>query len=86
MDLALLTGQRPADVLKLKRSDIRDGALHLVQNKTGARLAIEVTGELAAVIARISESVHARPSAFLIQDDNGQPLTQHAALTIRQGA
>ena len=27
MDLALLTGQRPADVLKLKRTDIRDGAL-----------------------------------------------------------
>ena len=27
MDLALLTGQRPADVLKLKRTDIHDGAL-----------------------------------------------------------
>ncbi|MFO1246003.1 MAG: tyrosine-type recombinase/integrase [Ramlibacter sp.] len=78
MDLALLTGQRPADVLKLKRSDIRDGALHLVQNKTGARLAIEVTGELAAVIARISERPRTAISAFLIQDDNGQPLTQHA--------
>lgn len=78
MDLALLTGQRPADVLKLKRSDIRDGALHLVQNKTGARLAIEVTGELAAVIARIGERPRTAISAFLIQDDNGQPLTQHA--------
>ena len=38
MDLALLTGQRPADVLKLKRTDIRDGALWIVQNKTGQRL------------------------------------------------
>lgn len=27
MDLALLTGQRPADVIKFKRTDIRDGAL-----------------------------------------------------------
>lgn len=27
MDLALLTGQRPADVLKIKREDLRDGAL-----------------------------------------------------------
>lgn len=78
MDLALLTGQRPADVLKLKRTDIRDGALHLVQNKTGARLAIEITGELAAVIARINERPREAISAFLIQDDNGQPLTQHA--------
>ena len=54
MDLALLTGQRPADVLKLKRSEIRDGALWIVQNKTGARLGIEMTGELAATIARIN--------------------------------
>lgn len=50
MDLALLTGQRPADVLKIKRTDIRDGALWIVQNKTDARLGIEVTGELAAII------------------------------------
>ena len=55
MDLALLTGQRAADVLKIKRSDIRDGALWVVQNKTGMRLGIEISGELAAVIARISE-------------------------------
>ena len=32
MDIALLTGQRPADVLKIKRTDIRDGALWIVQN------------------------------------------------------
>lgn len=78
MDLALLTGQRPADVLKLKRVDIRDGALWVVQNKTGARLGIEVTGELAAVLERI----HSRPrqviSPFLIQDENGQPLSAFA--------
>lgn len=78
MELALLTGQRPADVLKLKRSDIQDGALWIIQNKTGARLGIEVTGELAAVIARIE----ARPSkaigVYVIQNENGQPLTRDA--------
>ena len=78
MDLALLTGQRPADVLKLKRTDIRDGALWIVQNKTGARLGIEVTGELAAVIARINERPRLAISAWLVQDENGQPLTQYA--------
>ena len=76
MDLALLTGQRPADVLKLKRTDIRDGALWIVQNKTRQRLGVEVTGELAAVIARISERPRRAISAWLIQDENGQPLTQ----------
>jgi integrase len=82
MDLALLTGQRPADVLKLKRTDIRDGALWIIQNKTGARLGIEITGELAAVIARINERPRRAISAFLIQDENGQALT-HGALRSR---
>nr|WP_315431682.1 hypothetical protein [uncultured Albidiferax sp.] len=54
MYLALLTGQRPTDVLNLKHADIRDGALWIVQNKTSARLGIEITGELAATIARIT--------------------------------
>ena len=78
MDLALLTGQRPADVLKLKRTDIRDGALWIVQNKTGARLGIEITGQLAATIARINERLRHAISVYLIQDENGQPLTQCA--------
>ena len=78
MDLALLTGQRPADVLKLQRSDIRDGALWILQNKTGTHLGIEVTGELAAVIARINERPRRAISSYLIQDESGQPLTQYA--------
>jgi integrase len=78
MDLALLTGQRPADVLKLRCTDIRDGALWIVQNKTGARLGIEVTGELAAVIARISARPRRAISPYLIQDENGQPVSQLA--------
>jgi integrase len=78
MDLALLTGQRPADVLKLKRTDIRDGALWVVQNKTGARIGIEVTGELAATLERINLRPRRAISAFLIQDEDGQPLTQGA--------
>ncbi|WP_235503844.1 tyrosine-type recombinase/integrase [Acidovorax sp. Leaf76] len=76
MDIALLTGQRPADVLKIKRTDIRDGALWIVQNKTGARLGIEVTGELAAVVERINRRPRKAISTFLIQDENGQPLSQ----------
>jgi integrase len=53
MDLAYLTGQRPADVLKLSSADIQDGELTVVQNKTGRRLRIAIEGELAAVIDRI---------------------------------
>jgi integrase len=78
MDLALLTGQRPADVLKIKREDIRDGALFVTQNKTKARRAIEVTGELKVVLDRMEARPRQRLSAFLIQDDNGRPLGIHA--------
>ncbi|WP_287741304.1 hypothetical protein [Diaphorobacter sp.] len=50
-------------------------ALWIVQNKAGASLGIESTVELANVIDRIN-----RPrktiSAFFIQDENGQPLSQ----------
>ena len=31
MDIALLTGQRPADVLKIRLEDLHDGALHITQ-------------------------------------------------------
>ena len=78
MDIALLTGQRPADVLKIQRGDIRDGALFVAQNKTGAKRAIEVTGELAQVIERINARSRQRLSAYLIQDDNGRPLSMLA--------
>lgn len=74
MDLALLTGQRPADVLKIERNDLRDGALWIKQNKTGAKRLIELSGELAALIERINARPRQRLSLWLIQDDNGQPL------------
>ncbi len=78
MDLALLTGRRPADVLKLKRTDIRDGALWIVQNKTGTRLGVEFTGELASVINRINERPRRAIGPYLVQDGSGQPLSQFA--------
>jgi integrase len=78
MDLALLTGQRPADVLKIQRTDIRDGALWIVQNKTGARLGIEITGDLAKLIDQINGRPRNAISPFLIQDENGQPLSYFA--------
>lgn len=48
------------------------------KTKTGARLGIEITGELAAVIDRINGTSSTALSAYLIQDDKGQPLSQYA--------
>lgn len=43
MLLALVTGQRRGDILKMKFSDIWDGHLHIVQEKTGVRLALPLS-------------------------------------------
>lgn len=78
MDLAYLTGQRPADVLRMDERDIRDGAIEIAQGKTRAKLRIEVTGELAAVLGRISarKRGYVVRATSLIVDGRGQPLTR----------
>lgn len=80
MMLAYLTGQRPADTLKMNLSDIRDGCLHLTQNKTGQKIAIEVTGELKVWLDRISERRRDLKivSTQLIVNENGRALSQRA--------
>lgn len=60
------------------RADIRDGAIFVAQNKTGAKRAIEIVGELAEVAGRIQARKRERHSAYLIQDDNGRPLSMLA--------
>lgn len=83
MDLAYLTGQRPADTLQFDERDIRDGALHIAQGKTGRRLRIEVGGELADVLARIRarRSACKVASTALVVTEDGQRMTYE---TLRQ--
>lgn len=78
MDVALLTGQRPADVLKMQRTDVLDGVLSVRQNKTGKKLRIELIGELGAVIDRILSRPRKLVTSALIQDVDGSPLTANA--------
>lgn len=49
--LLLYTGQRRSDVTRMGRQHIRNGLLHVKQQKTGAALAIPVHPTLAAIIA-----------------------------------
>lgn len=76
MDLALLTGQRPSDVLGWARTDIRDGVLWIRQGKTGTALRIEVVGELATVIKRCEDRAKSYKvaSLSLVLDEHGHPL------------
>ena len=77
MDLALLTGQREADVFKLDETHIKDGCLWIRQNKTRAKLRVVIEGELANVIERImlrKRSYKVRSLRLLVTED-GQPMT-----------
>lgn len=78
MDLALCTGQRPADVLKIVVADIVDGNLSIAQNKTGKKLRITIEGELKEVIARILAKPRDKVNQALLQDPSGQRLTYFA--------
>lgn len=48
LDMAYLTGQRPADVLKMRATDIRDNMLAVRQGKTGKTLRIRLEDDTGA--------------------------------------
>lgn len=64
MDLAFLLGQRPADVIKLAETDIRQGFIQIKQGKGDKKVRIQVEegGELSSLLARIKE----RKSGFKV--------------------
>lgn len=62
MDLAYLTGQRPADALSMSEHDIAEGYLTVTQIKTKQPLRIVVSGELSQLIDRI----HARKQRYIM--------------------
>ena len=77
MDIAYLIGQRPADVLKISRADIKDGEIWVTQNKTGKKLRISIEGELQKVVERIKSRSHKVTSLKLIVNEKGEALTAH---------
>lgn len=81
IELAYLIGQRPGDLRQIMETDIRNGAIEVEQDKTGAKLRVEVVGMLAELIDRIK----ARKSAItgvrclaLICNEKGQPIGKDA--------
>jgi len=80
MDLAYLSGQRPADTLKFDERDIRDGVLHVAQGKTKKKLRIAVVGELASVIERIRlrKAGYVGASSALVVNEKGERMTYSA--------
>jgi len=92
--LALVTGQRRGDLVKMRFADVRprkmaDGrmqdCLHVVQQKTGRRLALPVALRLDVVGLSIGDVIaqchdDATPGEYLLRKSNGRPPGE-AALT-----
>ncbi|MNN55000.1 Phage integrase family protein [compost metagenome] len=83
MDLAYLTGQRPADALRMTEQDIIDGHLIITQEKTKQPLRITITGELAKLVERIRarKATHKIVTGALLTNIHGKRLTAPALRT-----
>ena len=66
MELSYLTGQRPADILKMHKNHIYDGILHITQNKTKVKLRFKITGNLKKLINKLVKNTN----GFLIHKNN----------------
>lgn len=80
MDLAYLTGQRPADVLSMRKDDLEGAYLLVSQGKTGKRLRIilEVNGvnnSLGTLLERIKLRNREHLSPFFILSASGKRLS-----------
>ena len=80
MDLAYLTGQRPADVLMMRKDDVEGGYLLVQQNKTGKRLRIRVNSDgeansLGKLLHQIAERNSKLVTSYLIVSKTGRRMT-----------
>lgn len=82
MDLAYLTGQRPADVLSMRAADCVDGYLQVAQGKTSKKLRIQLetsgqANELGLLLQRLLEQRNEREvrNPYLISTEDGRNVT-----------
>jgi hypothetical protein len=80
MDLAYLAAQRPADVIKIKESDIQGNALFVKQNKTTRKLRIVFDNDDGTrnQLGQLIDRIRARKvrSMYLISTPDGQRVTK----------
>lgn len=72
MALAYLTGQRQADLLKIRLSDLTDEGIFFRQNKRGARLVVQWSDTLRDVVSWAVKRQTKAQSLFVVADSAGQ--------------
>lgn len=81
MELALCTGQRQGDLLRLRWSEVGSDSIRFIQGKTGKVLDVGISPHLAAVLARCRGGV---AGVYVIRKPNGQPYTASGIQTTWQ--
>ena len=73
-ELALGTGQRAADLIKMKWSDLEGDYIHVTQSKTGAKILVPCAPELLHILKSTE-----RRGIFILSTQTGSPLTYSGA-------
>jgi integrase len=84
MDLALLTGQRQGDILRLQWAQVSDEGIRFRQGKTGKKLLVGMSPTLAAVLAASKALPPDLPRLYVIRRLNGRPYTSDGFRAIWQ--
>ena len=78
--LALITGQRRADLAEMKLSDIKGRHLFVEQQKTGAKIAIPLSLRMRCINTSLAEVIdscrsYGAPGDYMLHKSNGAPLS-----------
>lgn len=76
IDLAVMVGQRRADLLKLRWTDVQDDGVYVKQNKTEAELLIAHSPDLDELLARLKAMAPDIPCEYLLRREKGKRYTK----------
>lgn len=77
--LALYTGQREEDVIRMRWNDIKDGWIHVIQEKTGEKVPVPIHDDLHPIILEAKKD---RKGVFIVTKENGQPYSKEGWRTV----
>jgi integrase len=75
MDLALLTGQRQGEILRLRWEHISRDGIFFQASKTRKRIMIEPSVYLGYILARAKREINRGPQRYVIETREGKPYT-----------
>jgi integrase len=84
MDLALITGQRQGDLLRLKWGAVLEDGVLFMQSKTGKRLLVGLSPALEDVLLRARRLLPHLPREYVLRTRTGKPYTSEGFRAVWQ--